>query len=100
MPHADSAWLPKEIVTKVAFWEHVHGQLQSLVIGQRSWVRMSVGLIANKFKYAHALAQVTNLANASSLLYNALLAFNPHFGHDEKMVNWCGKSFACVSEPN
>jgi L-methionine (R)-S-oxide reductase len=37
------------------------------------------------------LFQVSNLANASSLIYNALLSFPLHFGGDEKAVNWCGK---------
>lgn len=35
-------------------------------------------------------AQVTNLANASSLIYNALLAF-PEFGDGPSAVNWCGE---------
>lgn len=35
--------------------------------------------------------QVSNLANTSSLIYNALLAFPAHFGSEpEKAVNWCG----------
>lgn len=35
--------------------------------------------------------QVTNLANASSLVFNALQAF-PEFGTGDRMVNWCGAS--------
>jgi L-methionine (R)-S-oxide reductase len=35
---------------------------------------------------------VTNLSNASSLMFNALIAFGLHFGDGERMVNWCGKS--------
>ncbi|KAF5380367.1 hypothetical protein D9615_004736 [Tricholomella constricta] len=35
--------------------------------------------------------QVTNLANASSLIFNSLQAFPTYFGTDEnKAVNWCG----------
>jgi len=35
--------------------------------------------------------QITNLANASSLIFNALQAFPLHFGPGEdKAVNWCG----------
>lgn len=34
--------------------------------------------------------QVVNLANAASLVYNALLAYEPHFGSGERAVNWCG----------
>lgn len=37
--------------------------------------------------------KVSNLSNASSLIYNSLLAFPSHFGPDEsKAVNWCGES--------
>jgi hypothetical protein len=34
--------------------------------------------------------QVSNLANAASLIYNSLLAF-PLFGSGDNAVNWCGK---------
>lgn len=38
------------------------------------------------------MLQVTNLANASSLIFNSLLAFPAYFGaEDNKAVNWCGK---------
>jgi len=70
MPHADSSLVPPEITSKAEFWVHVHDQLDKLLDGQRDWV--------------------TNLANASSLLYNALLAFSPHFGNGDRAVNWCG----------
>ncbi|KAG9309223.1 GAF domain-like protein [Chiua virens] len=71
MPHADSSFVPPEITSKAEFWTHVHGQLQHLLAGQKhNWV--------------------TNLANASSLIYNSLLAFKPHFGSGERSVNWCG----------
>ncbi|TBU31615.1 GAF domain nucleotide-binding protein [Dichomitus squalens] len=68
MPHADSAVIPSGI-DKAAFWVHVHEQLSHLLAGQRDWV--------------------TNLANASSLIFNALQAF-PDFGTGDGMVNWCG----------
>ncbi|KAJ3927560.1 MAG: GAF domain-like protein [Lentinula lateritia] len=71
MPHADSSLVPEEVKTKTQFWTHVHSQLESLLDGQRNWV--------------------SNLANTSSLIYNALLAFPTHFGPDsDKAVNWCG----------
>ncbi|THU96743.1 GAF domain-like protein [Dendrothele bispora CBS 962.96] len=70
MPHADSSLVPTEIKTKAEFWAHVHSQLALLLEGQKNWV--------------------TNLANASSLVYNALSAFPSHFGSDDKAVNWCG----------
>ncbi|GBE80477.1 GAF domain-like protein [Sparassis latifolia] len=69
MPHADSAFVPSGI-NKSEFWEHVHGQLAALLEGQRNWV--------------------TNLANASSLIYSSLLSFHPHFGDENRAVNWCG----------
>jgi len=62
MPHADSSIVPPSIVTKPEFWLHVHAQLDSLLAGQRNWV--------------------TNLANASSLIYHS-------FPRD-RGVNWCG----------
>ncbi|RPD78608.1 GAF domain nucleotide-binding protein [Lentinus tigrinus ALCF2SS1-7] len=68
MPHADSAMIPSGI-DKQAFWSHVHEQLSYLLAGQRDWV--------------------TNLANASSLIFNSLMAF-PEFGDGDRMVNWCG----------
>ncbi|KAI0780246.1 GAF domain nucleotide-binding protein [Fomes fomentarius] len=68
MPHADSAFVPNGI-DREAFWSHVHEQLSHLLAGQRDWV--------------------TNLANASSLIYNSLLAY-PDFGTGDRMVNWAG----------
>ncbi|KAG6900717.1 hypothetical protein C0993_003743 [Termitomyces sp. T159_Od127] len=46
-------------------------QLEALLDGQRNWV--------------------SNLANASSQIFNSLQAFPAHFGRDDhKAVNWCG----------
>ncbi|EGO25880.1 hypothetical protein SERLADRAFT_348269 [Serpula lacrymans var. lacrymans S7.9] len=70
MPHADSSLVPSSITSKTEFWAHVHGQLASLLSGQRHWV--------------------TNLANASSMVYSSLLAFTAHFGSGSQAVNWCG----------
>ncbi|THH17871.1 hypothetical protein EW146_g3011 [Bondarzewia mesenterica] len=69
MPHADGALVPPSVKTKEDFWVHVHDHLGALLEGQRDWV--------------------TNLANASSLIYNALLSFPP-FGNGTSSVNWCG----------
>ncbi|PVF95591.1 GAF domain-like protein [Serendipita vermifera] len=71
MPHADSSFIPSSMKTKREFWEHVHAQLVGLLDDQSSWV--------------------TNLANASSLVYHALMAFDA-FGTQEggPVVNWCG----------
>lgn len=69
MPHADSAFVPQGL-DKTQFWQHVYDQLTALLDGQRSWV--------------------TNLANASSLIYNSLLAYPKHFGDGDRMVNWAG----------
>jgi len=70
MPHADSSLVPPEITSKAEFWIHVRNQLAYLLENQRHWV--------------------SNLANASSLIYNSLLAFSPHFGNGNRAVNWCG----------
>jgi len=70
MPHADSSLVPETIQSKADFWDHVHTQLEHLLESERNWV--------------------TNLANASSVIYNSLLAFPAHFGTDERAVNWCG----------
>ncbi|KZT10898.1 GAF domain-like protein [Laetiporus sulphureus 93-53] len=69
MPHADSALVPPGL-DQPAFWNHVHDQVQLLLDGQRDWI--------------------TNLANASSLIYNSLLAYDAHFGSGPRAVNWCG----------
>jgi len=70
MPHADSSLVP-EVQTKAAFWEHVHTQLEGLLDGQVHWV--------------------SNLSNASSLIFNSLLAFRKYFGNaNNRAVNWCG----------
>ena len=93
MPHADSAFVPGGL-DKAQFWEHVYEQLTALLDGQRSWVRLSACLPVQPFltvcAYQRSL-QVTNLANASSLIYNALLAYPPHFGDGDRAVNWCGE---------
>ncbi|KIY44585.1 GAF domain-like protein [Fistulina hepatica ATCC 64428] len=81
MPHADASLVPETITTKTAFWEHVHEQLAALIDGQRNWACIpfpSTGIT------------VSNLANASSLIFNALAAFPAHFGQDpHQAVNWC-----------
>ncbi|KAJ7680883.1 GAF domain-like protein [Mycena polygramma] len=71
MPHADSALVPETIATKTDFWAHTYSQLELLLDSdQRNWV--------------------TILSNASSLIYNSLLAFHSHFGNGPRAVNWCG----------
>jgi len=70
MPHADSAFVPSDIQTKTEFWNYVYGQLQGLFEGQRFWI--------------------SNLANASALIFNALLAYPAYFGSGNRAVNWCG----------
>jgi len=69
MPHADSSLVPATIQSKGEFWDHVYSQLDLLLSSESNWV--------------------TNLANASSVIYNSLLAF-PDFGTEERKVNWCG----------
>lgn len=43
----------------------------------------------------NTLPQVVNLSNAAALIYNALLAYEPHFGQGDRAVNWCGKQKNC-----
>ncbi|KAF9218787.1 GAF domain-like protein [Gyrodon lividus] len=68
MHHADASLVPPEIISKPDFWNHVRTQLELLLADQRQWV--------------------TNLANASSLIYNSLGAFPVRL--DNAPVNWCG----------
>lgn len=76
MVHADSAAVPASIKTKAEFYEHLNSSLTSLLSGgQRTWI--------------------TNLANASSLLYfslnewrrKALVIQDPCC---DKGINWAG----------
>ncbi|RSH90854.1 hypothetical protein EHS25_010030 [Saitozyma podzolica] len=62
MPHADSSFVPSEITTRSAFYEHVAEQLEALLDGSTYWV--------------------SNLAQASSLLYHAYLS-SPLYGSDQ-----------------
>ena len=87
MPHADSALIPPGL-SKVEFWDHVYEQLSALLEGQRSWV--SIYVLASH-RFIQIAKQVVNLANASSLVYSSLLAFNPFFGDGDRAVNWCGE---------
>jgi L-methionine (R)-S-oxide reductase len=68
MVHADAAFLPDHVKTKGDLYEHLYQQLQSLLADQRSWV--------------------SNLSNASSVIYHTLNSFPPW--KDEKKVNWAG----------
>ncbi|KAG8689640.1 hypothetical protein FRC09_012339 [Ceratobasidium sp. 395] len=69
MPHADSSLLPAEVTTRAQLWDHIYEQLELLIEGQRQWV--------------------SNLANASSLIYHSLASFS-EFGTGESAVNWAG----------
>ncbi|KAB5590152.1 Free methionine-R-sulfoxide reductase [Ceratobasidium theobromae] len=69
MPHADSSYLPPSVTTKAQLWDHIYEQLATLIDGQRQWV--------------------SNLANASSLIYHSLASF-PEFGTGDSAVNWSG----------
>ena len=39
---------------------------------------------------SYTALKVSNLANASSLIYSSLAAYDKHFGMGDKAVNWCG----------
>lgn len=75
MVHADSALLPSDLKSKMNFYTHLQTQLSSLLSGQRSWV--------------------TNLSNASSILYHSLNAWRGAQHDDDdvtggKHLNWAG----------
>ncbi|CAE6471246.1 unnamed protein product [Rhizoctonia solani] len=79
MPHADSSYLPEDVTTKSKLWAHIHEQLGYLVVDQRQWV--------------------SNLANASSLIYHSLASF-PEFGTGDSAVNWSGFYLAAELFPH
>jgi L-methionine (R)-S-oxide reductase len=63
-----------------------------LLEGQKDWVRKNRTSRSESNIYNTNSRQITNLANASSLIFNSSLAFPKHFGNDtEKAINWCGK---------
>ncbi|UZJ53942.1 hypothetical protein CBS101457_003262 [Exobasidium rhododendri] len=68
MVHADAALLPSEIKSKADLYDHLASQLGGLLDGQRSWV--------------------SNLSNASSLIYHTLNSFPPW--STSKRINWAG----------
>lgn len=75
MLHADSALLPAFLEMKGDFYLHVSASLASLLEGQRSWI--------------------TNLSNASSLLYHSLNSWREssrdiNDSTKGKPVNWTG----------
>lgn len=73
MPHADSSLIPDDITTKQAFYDHVYDNVCALIEGTPFWV--------------------SNLANASSLLYHSYLGCKALYGEredGEPVVNWAG----------
>ncbi|ODN74049.1 hypothetical protein L202_07520 [Cryptococcus amylolentus CBS 6039] len=81
MPHADSSYVPDDIKTKKEFYDHVVAHLEALLEGERYWV--------------------TNLAQASAILYHSFLA-SPLYGGDAltPVVNWTGFYLHPPSHPN
>lgn len=78
------------IKTKPEFWAHVYTQLESLLVEERNWVKLPT-VLSSLFFSLDRPHQVTNCANAASLIYNSLLAFPACFGSaNDKAVNWCG----------
>ncbi|KAJ9117975.1 hypothetical protein QFC20_000256 [Naganishia adeliensis] len=72
MPHADTALVPDDITTKREFYEHVEMGITALTEGQTYWV--------------------SNLANASALLYHSFLGCSLYGMREdgEPVVNWTG----------
>lgn len=69
MVHADAALLSSDVKTKQELYDHLSLQLQGLLSDQRSWV--------------------SNLSNASSLIFHTLNSFPPW--STNKKVNWAGE---------
>ncbi|CAO1625615.1 unnamed protein product [Sympodiomycopsis kandeliae] len=69
MVHADSALIPSSVTSQDEFYSHLSDSLASLLSGQRSWV--------------------TNLSNASSILYASLNTFRRR-NDDKRIINWAG----------
>ncbi|QRW15643.1 methionine-R-sulfoxide reductase [Rhizoctonia solani] len=84
MPHADSSYLPDSVITKAQLWAHIHEQLGYLIASQHSF---------------RTDCQVSNLANASSLIYHSLASF-PEFGTGDSAVNWSGFYLASEFVPH
>ncbi|CAD6892722.1 unnamed protein product [Tilletia controversa] len=75
MVHADAASIPDDVKTKADFYEHLATSLDALLGGQRNWV--------------------SNLSNASSVIYASLNRFPAWAGSEDqsqapKPVNWAG----------
>ena len=60
--------------------------MESLFDGQEHWVKSDVILL---LFLTRIFSQVSNLSNASSLIFNSLLAFPKYSG--SRAVNWCGE---------
>lgn len=84
--------ISSSIQTKTEFWDHIYSQVEALIDGQRHWVCIRWPYSSNIVHFL-IIMQVSNLANASSVIFNALLAFPKFFGRSEdKAVNWCGNN--------
>ncbi|KAK0562111.1 hypothetical protein OC844_002859 [Tilletia horrida] len=75
MVHADAATLPESVKSKAQFYDHLAESLEALLGGQRNWV--------------------SNLSNASSVLYASLNRFPAWAGAEDKSappkpINWAG----------
>ncbi|KAK0557855.1 hypothetical protein OC846_000149 [Tilletia horrida] len=75
MVHADAASIPDHVTTKAQFYEHLQESVGALLGGQRNWV--------------------SNLSNASSVIYASLNRFPAWAGsadksQPQKPVNWAG----------
>ncbi|KAL9933076.1 hypothetical protein V8E36_007794 [Tilletia maclaganii] len=75
MVHADAASIPDTVTNKAQFYDHLAASLASLLEGQRNWV--------------------SNLSNASSVLYASLNRYPAWAGSADwtqprKPVNWAG----------
>jgi len=105
MPHADASLIPSRYVVIIDHRILSHQQDEALKVNQNSghmsihsWRVLSgkretgwLFLHSRSILLAHGWYEITNCANASSLIYNSLLAFPAYFGTaSDNAVNWCG----------
>lgn len=90
MPHADAANIPEHVRSKAELWELIYTRLEALLEGERNWVRTEFYLSKRGHSLTAVFRQVTNCANAASLVFTALLSSSEFFGTRDMAVNWCG----------
>lgn len=98
---AEFSYVPNDILTKTAFYEHVLSNVQALLDDateadarrKTNWVRGPVFRRYEKCGLSTLFKEVSALSSVSSVLYNSYADFergSHGFGHTNR-VNWTGK---------